>query len=80
MKPLSLFALAALAPTALNAAAWCSPVLAIPLCGGDGTVIGIALLPPAQHEDDGQQCAKGCHAGSSRKRALSGDFPDGTDC
>ena len=69
MKPVSLFAALALIPAAFNP----NPARAgivVPLCidGKQGQSVTIPMpASPFQREDAGC-CAKGCHAGSSRKR------------
>jgi hypothetical protein len=68
----TLFALAALLPAALNT----SPAagagrLLVPLCTGDGVVrqVSVPLGPIKLPGGDMPGCcAKGCHAGGSRKR------------
>lgn len=62
------FALLALLPAAVNAAALPPREgQTIALCTGDGVTRTVPL--PGAPRDDGQgHCAKGCHAGCSRKR------------
>ena len=64
----TLFALAALAPAALGSGPVTGPgALTLSLCDG-----GSITLPFGGDQDapgdDGDGCAKGCHAGCSRKR------------
>jgi hypothetical protein len=72
MKLVHLFALVSLVPAALNA----SPAsghgrLQVPLCTGDG-VARVVSLPIGPQDLPGTEkpgcCAKGCHAGGTRKR------------
>jgi len=58
------FALVALAPTAVNAQVPASRIRSAMLCGG--AIIAIPGGPP-RHTDD-SHCAKACHAGCSRRR------------
>lgn len=77
MKRLALiFALTTLAPAALHAA----PVAAngamlVPICTGDGQTRLVPLPSGGKDQPDPQRdCVKGCHAGSSRKRAPGLQF------
>ncbi len=92
MRPVSLFGLLAMLPAALGTAP-AAASLQMPICTGDGQVhvITVAVSPgkpagpagpaspadPAGKDQNGC-CAKGCHAGSSRKKAAgldeSGEF------
>lgn len=75
MKLVSLFGLIAMVPAALNASTPSSSrTITFLLCRGNGVaetvtmpVRGPAPLP-GHGEDGGACCAKGCHAGGSRKR------------
>lgn len=75
-----LFALAALVPAALAPSpAMASASLSVVLCNGqaDAPVLRIPLRRAPLRGDDGGCCAKGCHAGCSRKRvgpANDGEF------
>lgn len=73
----SLFALLAIMPAALHAA----PVLAsdsllVPICTGDGQtrLVEIPKGGSAPRNGGEQDCVKGCHAGSSRKRTGAPQF------
>ena len=70
----TLFALATLLPAALNTSpASAAGRLLVPLCTGDGVVRQVSLpLGPARLPGGDMPgcCAKGCHAGSSRKRQV----------
>lgn len=72
MKPASLFGILALIPAAFNAApAIASKTMMVPLCleGGKPGFIAVPLGPADPLRDTGEGCcAKGCHAGSNRKR------------
>lgn len=69
----SAFAIATLVPAGLNVAAWASPVMIIPVCGGPGS-LDILLHPssPVDGPIEPHDCPKGCHAGVSRKRLIPG--------
>jgi hypothetical protein len=68
VRPASIFALAALIPTATNASAWAlPPTPTILLCSAE-IIAGAGRLPSAPNNDEHQRCPKGCHSGSSRKR------------
>lgn len=66
-----IFALLAIAPAALHAA----PVMAgdsllVPICTGDGQtrLVAISKGGNGQRKEGEQDCIKGCHGGSTRKR------------
>ncbi|MDT9013300.1 hypothetical protein RQP55_07680 [Novosphingobium sp. APW14] len=72
-----LFALLAILPAALHAA----PVMAgdsllVPICTGDGQTRLVAIPKGGTTPRRGgeQDCVKGCHAGSSRKRTGAPQF------
>lgn len=72
-----LFALLAILPAALHAA----PVMAgdsllVPICTGDGQtrLVAIPKGGTAPRKGGEQDCVKGCHAGSSRKRTGPPQF------
>ena len=78
MKLVSLFGLIAMIPAALNASVPASSgSITILLCRGNGVAETVTMplrgsAPVPGHGDDGGGCcAKGCHAGSSRKRGGS---------
>ena len=68
------WAIAALAPAALNIASPAGASIAMSICTGDGAVhvIQVPLAPGQGPGNDTPCCVKGCHAGSSRKRAHCG--------
>ncbi len=69
----AIFALVALLPAGVNAAAVPrSGVLAVLICTGDGSVrtASIPAGPDAPGGGGVPCCAKGCHTGGSRKRAA----------
>ena len=72
--------LIALIPAALNASsAQAGGFITMPLCTGDGQVRSVTVpigqdqgpMPPGEG-----CCAKGCHTGGSRKKALKGNGAD----
>lgn len=64
------FALLALVPAALNGAVPRTMQMIAPSCGGGRVAITIPMRPGVPDEDRSQPCcAKGCHTGSSRKKA-----------
>ncbi len=72
-----LFALLAILPAALHAA----PVMAgdsllVPICTGDGQsrLVAIPKGGTTPRRGGEQDCVKGCHAGSSRKRTGAPQF------
>lgn len=72
-----LFALLAIMPAAFHAA----PVMAkdsllVPICTGDGQtrLVAIPKGGPAPRKGGEQDCVKGCHGGSTRKRAGVPNF------
>lgn len=69
-RAFSFFALWALLPAALGGAVPRTMAMIVPSCGG-GTVTLVIPLRPGVPRDDSDQpcCAKGCHTGSSRKKA-----------
>jgi hypothetical protein len=69
MRALAGLALIALAPAALNAAP-AGAAMTLPVCSGDGVVriVELPLDDPATPPEPG--CVKGCHGGSSRKKAA----------
>jgi hypothetical protein len=74
MKRSALFALLALVPAAVRAAVPLpAGALTVALCTGDGSARTITLpagpADPLRPAGEGC-CAKGCHAGGSRKRAT----------
>ncbi|MDE2595424.1 MAG: hypothetical protein KGL44_00955 [Sphingomonadales bacterium] len=78
MRAISLFGIIALVPAALNVTpAAAAGLLTVPLCTGDGQVhmVNVPLngngIPGG---DTNGCCAKGCHSGSSRKRASGCHF------
>lgn len=74
MNRISTFGLVALIPAALNVSAAASAAtLTMPLCTGDGQVrlVEVPLeQAPGPGKNQGPCCAKGCHAGGSRKKAA----------
>ena len=72
-----LFALLAIMPAALHAApAFAGDNLLLPICSGDGQTRLVAIprggtIPGKGGEQD---CPKGCHAGSTRKRSAALNF------
>jgi hypothetical protein len=74
MRWTSVFALFALAPVGLNVAAWGGTATLVPLCGEHGALHALVIdhrLPADPANDQRRDCAKGCHAGTHRKRALA---------
>lgn len=73
MRHRSLLGVLALAPMALNVnvATAMSPIIA-PLCSGGAAARGIAIpqAPSPSRNSEQGCCIKGCHVGSSRKRAT----------
>lgn len=76
-RALRLFALLAIMPAAVHAA----PVLAgdsllVPVCTGDGQtrLVAIPTREEAPGQNGGQDCIKGCHGGTSRKRMGAAQF------
>ena len=72
-RSLTLFALLAILPAALHAGpALAGDSLLVPICTGDGQTRLVAIPKGGERPSkggEGRDCAKGCHAGSSRKRA-----------
>lgn len=69
--------LLALIPAALNTTAASAAYLTMSYCTGDGRVHSVQVPMSGQQgpaDGSGQCCAKGCHAGSSRKRGCHGEF------
>ncbi len=73
------FALTALVPAALNISAPAAGAsLLVPVCTGDGLVHMVQVPVDGQQapgSSNGACCAKGCHAGSSRKRSFKNFAP-----
>jgi len=74
-RALCLFALLAIMPAALHAA----PTLAgdnrlVPICTGDGQTRLVAIPKGGSEPGKEQECVKGCHGGTSRKRGLGPQF------
>ncbi len=73
------FAMTALLPAALNISAPAAGAsLLVPVCTGDGLVRMVQVPVDGQQapgNSNGMCCAKGCHAGSSRKRSLKNFAP-----
>lgn len=70
-RALRLFALLAIAPAALHAApVMASDSLLVPICTGDGQtrLVAIPKGGGGQRKGGEQDCVKGCHGGSTRKR------------
>lgn len=72
---LRLFALLAIMPAALHA----GPVMAegsllVPICTGDGQTRLVTIPKGGSGPRQEQDCVKGCHAGSSRKRTGGPHF------
>lgn len=68
-----LFALLAIMPAALHAApVMASDSLLVPICTGDGQtrLVAIPKGGNAPRSGDEQDCIKGCHGGTSRKRTT----------
>ena len=78
MKPaLRLFALLAIMPAVLHAApVKASDSLLVPICTGDGQTRLVAIPRGGSGPRKGseQDCVKGCHGGTSRKRAGAPQF------
>ena len=78
MSPaLRLFALLAIMPAALHAApVMASDNLPVPICTGDGQTRLVAIPKGGSGPRKGseQDCVKGCHGGTSRKRGLGPQF------
>lgn len=73
----TLFALLAILPAALHAApAFAGDNLLVPICSGDGQIRLVAIPKggTVPGKGDEQDCVKGCHAGSSRKRNAAPNF------
>lgn len=69
-----LFALLALLPVALHAAPMAGSSMLVPICTGDGQT-RLVPLPGGDKEPVPQQdCVKGCHGGSTRKRVPAPQF------
>lgn len=69
---LRFFALLAIAPAALHAApVMASDSLLVPICTGDGQIRLVTIPKGGDGPGKGgaQDCVKGCHGGTSRKRA-----------
>jgi len=72
-----LFALLAIMPAALHAAPlMTNDNLLVPICTGDGQTRLVAIPKDGNGPRKGGEpdCVKGCHAGSSRKRAGGPHF------
>lgn len=74
-RTIRLFALLAIMPAALHAApAFAGERLLVPICTGDGQTWLVAIPTGGEGSGtggEGQECAKGCHGGSSRKRGAA---------
>lgn len=70
-RSLRLFALLAIAPAALHAAPMrAGDNLLVPICTGDGQTRLVAIPKGGgQGKGGDQECVKGCHGGTSRKRS-----------
>ena len=71
-----LFALLAIAPVALHAAPlMASDSLLVPICTGEGQTRLVTIPKGGSQRKDGEQdCVKGCHGGTSRKRSGAPQF------
>ena len=72
-----LFALLAIMPAALHAApVMASDSLLVPICTGDGQtrVVAIPKGGSGPRKGSEQDCVKGCHGGTSRKRTGAPQF------
>ena len=77
MNAKSLFGLVALLPAAFGPVTGLASPLVAFLCSGDGHSRSITLpLKPALPGNSDLCCAKGCHAGSSKKRNLATNAGD----
>ncbi len=73
----ALFAVLAILPAALHAApAFAAENLLVPICSGDGKIRLVAIPKGGTIPGKGteQDCIKGCHAGSTRKRTAAPNF------
>jgi hypothetical protein len=73
MRWSSAFAFFALTPVGLNVATWGGTATLVPLCGEQGALHAVIIdhrLPADPANDQRRDCAKACHAGTHRKRAL----------
>jgi hypothetical protein len=70
MRALAHFALVALLPAAFYTPAAAAQTIALPLCTGDSQVrtVEVPLDTPGKAPEP--CCVKGCHGGSSRKKAA----------
>lgn len=73
MRIAAVVGLVALAPASLAAPTPASVTLSISSCLGDARELVVPMRPGTPRRDEDDRCAKGCHAGCSRKRGGQRD-------